>query len=71
MKRRKKLRYGRIVTRQWYRDGVPIPGVTAARYTTTAADVGARISCRMPRPRMCRLGHISERPDLAAILFGL
>jgi hypothetical protein len=31
-------------TYRWWRDGVLIPGVTGARYTLTATDVGARIT---------------------------
>lgn len=29
---------------QWYRNGVPIPGETGARYVTTDEDVGTVIS---------------------------
>lgn len=33
------------LTRQWLRDGVVIPGATAATYVLALADVGAKISC--------------------------
>jgi hypothetical protein len=35
---------GTTLTRQWQRNGVDIPGATAATYTTVAADVGAMIT---------------------------
>lgn len=35
------------ITRQWRRNGTPIPGATFSAYTTTAADLGTTISCRV------------------------
>lgn len=32
-----------VITRQWYRNGLPIPGATAATYTLVAADMGGKI----------------------------
>lgn len=32
---------------QWHRNGAPIAGQTGATYATTAADVGANVSCRV------------------------
>lgn len=32
-----------VITREWWRNGVPIPGQTAATYTTVAADQGKQL----------------------------
>ena len=38
---------GPTISRQWLRDGAPIPGATGSSYTLSPADVGAVVQCRL------------------------
>ncbi len=38
---------GVVLTRQWLRNGAPIPGATSSTYKMTPADVGSRLSIRV------------------------